>query len=190
MARVITTLALVLRAEAPVLSPFMRIGSDDPVVAEEGRQGFLDSVDLFYLGAARPARGHPPPRSGAGGGLELHGRLQRAGALARAWRRPPEAAGEGDWEQILSDLSQMVTAFLSAARHRLSAPCPGRPDQCGSEIPGRPWGARCVRMPRSRVAMAGRACRVDAGSGAAHDADAPGCGVGHNPIKAESEPCF
>jgi hypothetical protein len=25
----------------------------------------------------------------------------------------PEAAGEGDWEQILSDLSQMVTAFLS-----------------------------------------------------------------------------
>ena len=37
VARVIATLAQVLRAEAPVLSPFMRIGSDDPVVAEEGR---------------------------------------------------------------------------------------------------------------------------------------------------------
>jgi AcrR family transcriptional regulator len=112
VARVITTLAQVLRAEAPVLSPFMRIGSDDPVVAEEGRQGFLDSVEHFSsaLLARREDIRHPDPERAVGWSFTVvYSVLARWLGLGSA----PEAAGEGDWEQILSDLSQMVTAFLS-----------------------------------------------------------------------------
>jgi len=112
VARVITTLAHVLRAEAPVLSPFMRIGSDDPVVAEEGRLGFLDSVDLFSsaLLARRDDIRHPDPERSVDWSFRVvYSVLARWLGLGSA----PEAAGEGDWEQILADLSQMVTAFLS-----------------------------------------------------------------------------
>jgi AcrR family transcriptional regulator len=112
VARIVRTLAEVLRAEAPVLSPFMRIGSDDPVVAQEGRLGFLDSGELFSsaLLARRDDIRHPDPQRAVDCSFRVaYSMLARWLGLGSA----PEAAGEGDWEQILADLSEMVTAFLT-----------------------------------------------------------------------------
>jgi AcrR family transcriptional regulator len=111
VARIVVTLAQVLQAEAPVLSPFMRIGSDDPVVAQEGKLGFLDLVDLFRsaLLARRDDIHHPDPERAVDWSFTVvYSVLARWLGLGSA----PESAGEGDWEQILADLSEMVTAFL------------------------------------------------------------------------------
>jgi AcrR family transcriptional regulator len=110
--RVVTTLAQVLRAEAPVLSPFMRIGSDDPVVAQEGKLGFEHLVELFTaaLLARRDDIRHPDPqRAVAWSFTVVYSVLARWLGLGSA----PESAGEGEWEHILADLSEMVTAFLA-----------------------------------------------------------------------------
>ena len=68
----------------------------------------------------------------------------------------PEAAGEGDWEQILSDLSQMVTAFLSRPAPELRSLIliqpQGRLPAHGRGDPGRNGG----RLPLLRSARSVR----------------------------------
>ncbi len=112
VARVIETLGRVLRAEAPVLAPFMVIGNSDDVVAAEGKVGFEQSVQLFSsaLLARRDEIHHPDPERAVGWSFTVvYSVLARWLGLGSQ----PESAGEGDWEQILADLSEMVTAFLA-----------------------------------------------------------------------------
>lgn len=112
VARVVRTLGEVLRAEAPVLAPFMTIGNHDPVVAQEAKLGFEDSVELFCaaLLTRREQIRHPDPERAVGWSFTVvYSVLARWLGLGSE----PEAAGEGDWEQILADLSEMLTAFLS-----------------------------------------------------------------------------
>ncbi|GAB2965591.1 MULTISPECIES: TetR/AcrR family transcriptional regulator [Streptomyces] len=111
VARVIRTLAGVLRTEAPVLAPFMLIGGRDRVVAEEGKRGFEELVRLFCAGllARRNDIRHPEPERAVSWSFTVvYSVLARWLGLGS----DPEAAGEGDWEQILADLSEMVTTFL------------------------------------------------------------------------------
>ncbi len=104
--------AELLRTEAPVLSPFMRIGSDDPVIYAQARPAYEDMHDRFCaaLLAQSSGIGHADP----GRAVEWTYRVVYS-VLAR-WLglgSAPEAAGEGDWEQVLADLSAMVGAYLA-----------------------------------------------------------------------------
>jgi AcrR family transcriptional regulator len=110
--RVVTTLAEVLRSNAALLAPFMAIGAHDPVVANLGKAAFEESVAAFCT--ALEARGddisHPEPEHALQWSFTV-----TYSVLAR-WLglgSEPEAAGEGDWEAILADLSDMVSAFLT-----------------------------------------------------------------------------
>ncbi|MFC8361293.1 TetR/AcrR family transcriptional regulator [Streptomyces griseorubiginosus] len=109
--RVISTLAEVLRTEAPVLAPFMLIAGRDRVVAEEGKRGFEELVRFFCAGllARRYDIRHPEPERAVSWSFTVvYSVLARWLGLGS----DPEAAGEGDWGRILTDLSEMVTTFL------------------------------------------------------------------------------
>jgi AcrR family transcriptional regulator len=111
VSRTIGNLGEVLRAEASVLAPFMLIGNHDPVVAQEGKLGFEDSVELFraaLLTRRDEIRHADPERAVSWSFTVVYSVLARWLGLGSE----PEAAGEGQWEQILTDLAEMVTAFL------------------------------------------------------------------------------
>jgi AcrR family transcriptional regulator len=111
VARVVQTMGEVLRAQAPVLAPFMAIAAHDPVLAQGGKAGYTQMVDAFraMLLARREDIRHPAPERAVDWScVVVYSVLARWLGLGSE----PEAAGEGDWEQILSDLSTMVTAFL------------------------------------------------------------------------------
>ncbi len=110
--RTVRVTAELLRSEAPVLSPFMRIGSDDPVIYRQGRPAYDDMHHRFTTGllARAEAIAHPDPARAVEWAYRVvYSVLARFLGLGSA----PEAAGEGDWEQILADLSDMVTAYLA-----------------------------------------------------------------------------
>lgn len=94
----------------------MIIGNHDQIVAQEGKLGFEDSVEFFCsaLMACRADIQHADPERAVNWSFTVvYSVLARWLGLGSE----PEAAGEGDWEQILADLSEMVTAFLN---HRAS----------------------------------------------------------------------
>jgi hypothetical protein len=94
----------------------MIIGNHDQIVAQEGKLGFEDSVDFFCsaLMVCRADIQHADPERAVNWSFTVvYSVLARWLGLGSE----PEAAGEGDWEQILADLSEMVTAFLN---HRAS----------------------------------------------------------------------
>lgn len=109
--RAIRSSAEVLRSNAEVLRPFMALAAQDPVI---GRRGALGYEHMF--GAFRAALLERRE-------LIRHPELERSirwsytvtySVLAR-WLglgSEVEAAGEGDWDTMLSDLTQMVTAYL------------------------------------------------------------------------------
>ncbi len=110
--RVIGTLAEVLRRNAPVLAPFMVLGNTDELIAEVGKLGFEQSVDLFCAGilARRDDVSHPDPEGAVRWSFTVvYSVLARWLGLGS----DPAAAGLGDWDQMLADLSEMVTTFLA-----------------------------------------------------------------------------
>lgn len=112
VSRLVHTVGDLLRRNAPVLAPFMLMGPHDPVIAELGSNGYRELSAAFS--AALLARGeaitHPEPeRAAAWSCTVVYSVLARWLGLGSA----PEAAGEGDWELILADLAEMVTAFLT-----------------------------------------------------------------------------
>lgn len=111
--RVVGTLGDVLRANAHVLAPFMAIGAHDPVIASLGKVGFEESVSAFSdaLRVHADTITHPDPVHAVQWSFTV-----TYSVLAR-WLglgSEAEAAGEGDWNTILSDLSDMVFAFLTS----------------------------------------------------------------------------
>lgn len=111
VARTIHTLGSVLQRNAPVLAPFMLLGNSNSEIALAGKVGFEQSVELFCasLLARKDDMQHPNPQRAVEWSFTVvYSVLARWLGLGSE----PEAAGEGEWEQILVDLSAMVTAFL------------------------------------------------------------------------------
>jgi AcrR family transcriptional regulator len=112
--RLVHTVGDLLRRNAPVLAPFMLMGPHDPVIAELGRNGYQELSTAFsaVLLERRAEITHPEPeRAAAWSCTVVYSVLARWLGLGSA----PEAAGEGDWDVILADLAEMVTAFLAGA---------------------------------------------------------------------------
>ena len=109
--RVIRTLADLLHRNAPVLKPFMVLADHDSSVADLGKPGYDSMVAAFCnaLLRCRHEISHPDAeRAVAWSCTVVYSVLARWLGLGSA----PLAAGEGDWESILTNLSEMVTAFL------------------------------------------------------------------------------
>ena len=110
--RTVGVTAELLRSEAPVLSPFMRIGSDDPIIFAQARPAYDDMHARFCsaLLARSADMAHPDPERAVEWTYRVvYSVLARWLGLGSA----PEAAGEGDWEQVVADLSAMVSAYLA-----------------------------------------------------------------------------
>ncbi len=110
--RTVGVMAELLRSEAPVLSPFMRIGSDDPIIFAQARPAYEDMHARFCsaLLARSADMAHPDPERAVEWTYRVvYSVLARWLGLGSA----PEAAGEGDWEQVVADLSAMVSAYLA-----------------------------------------------------------------------------
>jgi AcrR family transcriptional regulator len=110
--RLVQTVGGLLQRNAPVLAPFMLMAAHDPVIADGGRAGYDELSGAF--GAALLARAgsitHPEPeRAVAWSCTVVYSVLARWLGLGSA----PEAAGQGEWDVILADLADMVTAFLT-----------------------------------------------------------------------------
>jgi AcrR family transcriptional regulator len=110
--RLVQTVGGLLQRNAPVLAPFMLMAAHDPVIADGGRAGYDELSGAF--GAALLARAtsitHPEPeRAVAWSCTVVYSVLARWLGLGSA----PEAAGQGEWDVILADLAEMVTAFLT-----------------------------------------------------------------------------
>jgi AcrR family transcriptional regulator len=115
--RIVRTTAEVLRRHAPVLAPFMILGARDPYIADAGKAGYDQIVGAFSGGllAHEAEIAHPEPeRAVQWSFVVVYSVLARWLGLGSE----PEAAGQGDWEQILADLVEMVTAFLGGPRSR------------------------------------------------------------------------
>ena len=113
VAHTVRATAELLRTEAPVLSPFMRIGSDDPVIYAQARPAYDDMHHRFTsaLLARSADMAHPDPEHAVEWTYRVvYSVLARWLGLGSA----PEAAGEGAWEQVLADLSAMVGAYLAS----------------------------------------------------------------------------
>lgn len=111
---VIRTTAELLRGNAAVMAPFMLVAHRDPVVAEAGRAAHGRLVEAFgaALLAHRDAIRHPDPeRAVRWSCTVVYSVLARWLGLGS----DPQAAGEGDWEQIVADLTDMITAFLGGS---------------------------------------------------------------------------
>lgn len=109
----VSLLADLLRRHAATLAPFMIIGNHDEEIARLGKAGFGHLVKVFCdrLLEHQDEIAQPEPRRAVEWSFTV------AYSVLARWLglgSEPEAAGEGDWEQILGDLSEMITAFLTS----------------------------------------------------------------------------
>jgi AcrR family transcriptional regulator len=111
--RVVGTTGSLLRAEAPVMAPFMLLANTDAVIAEAGRAthaGLVDAVRAALL-AHHAEIGQPDPeRAVTWSCTVVYSVLARWLGLGS----DVASAGEGRWEDILADLAAMITAFLAS----------------------------------------------------------------------------
>jgi AcrR family transcriptional regulator len=115
--RIIATTAEHLRRNAAVLAPLMVVGSQDPLVAAAGRLYYEGLVETFCsaLLTHRDGIRRPDPERAVTWSFDVvYSVVARHLGLGSA----PEAAGQGDWDQILDDLAEMVTAFLEGSTTR------------------------------------------------------------------------
>jgi AcrR family transcriptional regulator len=110
--RVIAATATVLRGNAPVMAPFMLLANSDPVVADLGRRTHGELQDAFTAALLdrRVQIPHPEPeRAVAWSFTVVYSVLARWLGLGSDLA----SAGEGEWKQVLADLTEMVAAFLA-----------------------------------------------------------------------------
>jgi AcrR family transcriptional regulator len=110
--RVIRATADLLRSNAGVMAPFMLLANTDPVVADVGRAAHGELAEAFagVLLARRAEIRHPDPEHAVAWSFTVvYSVLARWLGLGSDLA----SAGEGEWEQILADLTAMVTAFLA-----------------------------------------------------------------------------
>jgi len=107
----IRTMAELLRADAAVLAPFMELARQDRTIAMAGKATHASMVDGFrsaLLIRRSEILHREPERAVTWSCTVVFSVLARWFGLGDAG----EAAAEGEWEDILADLSEMVTAFL------------------------------------------------------------------------------
>ncbi|NYJ08060.1 TetR/AcrR family transcriptional regulator [Petropleomorpha daqingensis] len=115
--RIIVTTAEHLRRNAAVLAPLMVVGSQDPQVFAAGRQSYDGLVEGFcsaLLTHRDEIRRADPDRAVAWSFDVVYSVVARYLGLGSA----PEGALQGEWEKILDDLAEMVTAFLEGSTTR------------------------------------------------------------------------
>ena len=111
VARAVRTMAELLRANAPVLAPFMDMARHDRVIAETGKNAHAGMVEGFrslLLASGDEIRHREPERAVTWSCTVVYSVISRWLGLGDAG----EAAAEGEWEDILADLGEMITAFL------------------------------------------------------------------------------
>jgi len=117
VALVIRQLAGLLRGNAPVLSAFMTRASQDPVIAENGKASFFLTVGHFNaaLLTRREDISHPDPDHAVDWSCTVvYSVLARWLGLGTE----PTASGQGDWDTILADLTEMITTYLTSPGRR------------------------------------------------------------------------
>jgi len=115
--RIIVMTAEHLRRNAAVLGPLMVVGSQDPLVFAAGRsnyEGLVESFCATLLTHRDEIRRADPDRAVAWSFDVVYSVVARHLGLGSA----PEAAGQGEWDRILDDLAEMVTAFLEGSTTR------------------------------------------------------------------------
>jgi AcrR family transcriptional regulator len=102
-----------LRRNASILRPFMLLANTDDVIATAGRQSHLELVDRFteVLLSKRELVGHPDPVTAVNWTFTVvYSVIARYLALGSS----AEAAGQGDWDQMLTNLTDMTVSFLTS----------------------------------------------------------------------------
>lgn len=110
--RVIVQLARLLRDYAPVLAAFMGRAGQDPVISENGRAAYFQLADHFCeaLLARRQEISHPDPSHAVNWSCTV------AYSVLARWLglgTEPTASGQGEWDVIIADLTEMITTFLT-----------------------------------------------------------------------------
>ncbi|BBH69069.1 hypothetical protein ACTI_57540 [Actinoplanes sp. OR16] len=109
--RAVRTMTEVLRAHAPMIAPFMRIAQNDEVIGARGRAAFDRMAGAFAaaLLCRRGDIGHPDPeRAVKSSCVIVYSVLARWLGLGS----DVEAPGDGNWDEIMEDLTAMVIGFL------------------------------------------------------------------------------
>lgn len=112
IARVIRQLAGLLRDNAPVLAAFMRRSGQDHVVEENGRAAHAEMVGCFreaLLARRQDICHHDPDHAVTWSCTVAYSVLARWLGLGT----DPNVTGEGRWDAILADLTEMITMFLT-----------------------------------------------------------------------------
>jgi AcrR family transcriptional regulator len=107
------TLAVLLQRNSPVLSPFMLLAIDDDVIAAEGKAAYREMTSQFehVLVAAFPERDlrrHRPVRWSCAVAYSVLARQLALGS-------DPGAAADFNLEEVVAELSRMITAYLNTA---------------------------------------------------------------------------
>ncbi len=117
VSRLVSTLADSLREFAAVMRPFMLLASSDPVIAAVGKQSYAQTASAIQsaiLAHGQDIR-HPLPAHAADSAFRI---VYASLARYLGFGSSIDAAGEGDWEQLKDDLSDMVFAYLTTAPRR------------------------------------------------------------------------
>jgi AcrR family transcriptional regulator len=110
--RIVAATGQFLRDNAAVMAPFMLLANSDEVIADAGRATAGEMLEFFCaaLLIQRPAIRHAEPeRAVAWSFTVVYSVVARWLGLGG----DVAASGEGEWGQMLADLSEMVTAFLA-----------------------------------------------------------------------------
>nr|WP_179722864.1 TetR/AcrR family transcriptional regulator [Petropleomorpha daqingensis] len=113
--RIIVTTAEHLRRNAAVLAPLMVVGSQDPQVFAAGRPVYYGLVEAFcsaLLTHRDEIRRADPDRAVVWSFDVVYSVVARHLGLGSA---PDFAVGLADWDQVLDDLTEIVTAFLQGS---------------------------------------------------------------------------
>ncbi|GAA5051604.1 AcrR family transcriptional regulator [Thermocatellispora tengchongensis] len=104
-----------LRSNAGIMRPFMLRANTDPEVARLGKQSSQVLAGLFrarLLGRPDAIRHAQPDRAVRWCFTMVYSVLARYLGLGSS----PESAGEGDWDELLDDLAETVTLYLTTPR--------------------------------------------------------------------------
>jgi AcrR family transcriptional regulator len=109
----VRTLARLLQRNAPVLSPFMLLSNHDDVIATRGKVAFLEMTTQFERAlVGSSAAGGARRRRAVGWACTVaYSVLARQLALGS----DPGAAADYRLDQVVSELTTMITAYLAAA---------------------------------------------------------------------------
>ncbi|KQN40885.1 hypothetical protein ASG37_03725 [Sphingomonas sp. Leaf407] len=108
----VQSVAEVLRRYADRMRPLMLRASGDPVIAAIGKRSYVrtsEAVIDALLTCADEIR-HDDPRHAADAGFRI---LYASIARYLGFGSSLDAAGEGDWNELKGDLSDMLAAYLS-----------------------------------------------------------------------------